>query len=80
MVVAMQWVNQITAVAIEMVLPAGLGYWLDNRWGTGPWLVICGAILGFGVAMQHLLRLAKMQDGKRKSGGNSVKSRHDEPE
>ena len=67
MVVAMQWVHQITAVGLEMALPAGLGYWLDTRWGTDPWLVICGAILGFVVAMRHLLRLASAEDKKRKS-------------
>jgi F0F1-type ATP synthase assembly protein I len=67
MVVAMQWVHQITAVAIEMVLPAGVGYWLDSRWGTGPWLLIGGAILGLGVAMQHLLQIARAEDQKRKS-------------
>jgi len=66
MVVAMQWVHQILAVAIEMALPAGVGYWLDSRWGTAPWLVIAGALLGFGTAMQHLLQIAKRAEGKQR--------------
>jgi ATP synthase protein I len=59
MVVAMHWVQQITSIAIEMVAPAGLGYWLDGRWGTGPWLLALGALLGFLLAFRHLLVLAK---------------------
>lgn len=65
LVVAMQWVQQITTVALEMALPAGLGYWLDGKWGTAPWLVICGAILGFIVSMSHLMQLAKASGSKR---------------
>jgi hypothetical protein len=59
MVIAMHWVQQITSISIEMVAPAGLGYWLDGRWGTGPWLLAVGAVLGFLLAMLHLLALAK---------------------
>jgi F0F1-type ATP synthase assembly protein I len=58
LVVAIEWVQQITTISLEMALPAGLGYWLDGRWGTGPWLVSIGALLGFVVGMRHLLQLA----------------------
>jgi ATP synthase protein I len=64
MVVAMRWVHQITSIAIEMALPPLLGLWFDKRWRTGPWLVAVGALLGFAVAMVHLLALAK-QSGRR---------------
>jgi F0F1-type ATP synthase assembly protein I len=69
MVVAMRWVHQITSIALEMALPALLGHWLDQRWGTEPWLVAVGAVLGFAVAMVHLLALAK-QGGRRDAGGS----------
>ncbi len=62
MVVAMRWVNQITSIAIEMAVPAFLGHWADQRWGTEPWLVGIGALLGFAVAMVHLLALAKQSN------------------
>lgn len=62
MVVAMRWVHQITSIAIEMALPALLGHWLDGRWGTEPWLVAVGALLGFAAAMVHLLSLAKQSN------------------
>ena len=58
LVVAIGWVQQITTISLEMALPAGVGYWLDRRWGTDPWLVSAGALLGFVVAMRHLLQLA----------------------
>ena len=61
MVAAMWWVQQITSISVEMALPAALGHWADNRWGTEPWLVGVGALLGFAVAMLHLLQLTKQK-------------------
>jgi F0F1-type ATP synthase assembly protein I len=45
-----------------------LGYWLDRRWGTAPWLVIGGACIGFVTAMLDLFRLARRLE---KSGARS---------
>jgi F0F1-type ATP synthase assembly protein I len=59
MVVGMYWVQQITSIAVEMALPAGLGLLADQHWGTGPWLVAVGALLGFAAALWHLLKIAK---------------------
>lgn len=59
LVVAMEWVTQVTTISLEMSLPAAGGYWLDNKWGTAPWLMIIGAVGGFYVAMKHLLALSK---------------------
>ena len=62
MVVAMRWVSQITTISFEMIIPAGIGYWLDQRWGTKPWLLIVGAILGMAVGMKHLLDVAQAEN------------------
>lgn len=59
LVTAYRWVSQITTVSLEMVLPAVLGDWLDKRWGTAPWLVVVGAMLGFATGMRHLLQMVK---------------------
>lgn len=56
MVVAMQRVSEITTVGLIMSLPAGLGYWLDSRWGTLPWLISLGGLLGFIAGMFQLLQ------------------------
>jgi F0F1-type ATP synthase assembly protein I len=77
MVVAMRWVQQITSIAIEMAVPAFLGPWADKHWGTEPWFVGIGAVLGFSVAMVHLLALAKQsnrRDTRRPRGGAGPKS------
>jgi len=57
MVVAYQMVSRITTVSLVMALPAWLGYWCDGKWGTGPWLVSAGAILGMTAGMLQLLQL-----------------------
>jgi hypothetical protein len=62
LVTAIQWVAQITTISLEMALPAALGYWLDERCGTDPWLVIIGAVLGFATAMWHLLQLTSKRN------------------
>lgn len=58
-VLAMVWSSRITAISLEMVVPALFGYWLDLRWGTLPLLIIVGVILGFVTATLSLLRLTK---------------------
>jgi len=62
LVVAMEWVAKITTVGLEMALPAGLGYWLDRKWNTEPWLVTVGALLGFFAGFRHLLQMLKASD------------------
>ena len=56
---AMQWVARITAVGIEMVLPGLAGQWLDRQFGTSPFLVLSGFILGIVAGMWHLLVMTK---------------------
>lgn len=60
--VALEWSTRISTLGFELALPAALGYWLDRKWGTGPWLLIAGAVLGFLAFMTHLLQIAKQLD------------------
>lgn len=55
--VALAWSTRITAVALEMVIPAVIGYWLDERLGTVMVFVVLGAILGMASSLTHLLRM-----------------------
>jgi F0F1-type ATP synthase assembly protein I len=54
---AMVWSSRITTVSLEMVLPAVLGHWLDQRLGTGWVFVILGAIAGMTAGLMHLIRM-----------------------
>jgi len=72
---AMEWVSKITTVALEMVLPAVGGGYLDQRLGTKYWTLI-GLVLGFVVGMWHLLVMTKVKtpggDKKQDDAGNST--------
>jgi F0F1-type ATP synthase assembly protein I len=35
-----------TELAGSVVLLALLGWWLDKRWGTSPWLLLLGTLVG----------------------------------
>lgn len=59
MVVGMYWAQQITSISIEMALPAWAGHWADQRWGTEPWLVAVGAIVGMSLALWHLMAITR---------------------
>ena len=64
---AMEWVTKITAVGLEMVLPAIGGAYLDKRIGSTYWALI-GVTLGMVVGMWHLLQMTRKKDGETGSG------------
>jgi ATP synthase protein I len=35
-----------TSFAASVLLGLGIGYWLDRRFGTQPWLFLVGAVFG----------------------------------
>ena len=39
--------TQLISICFGLVLPPLGGFWLDQRWGCLPWLLIVGLILGF---------------------------------
>jgi F0F1-type ATP synthase assembly protein I len=42
-----------------IVLLGGLGYYLDGRWGTAPWLLVSGLALGIVVGFYEVIKAAK---------------------
>jgi ATP synthase protein I len=34
-----------------------LGWWLDKKFGTGPWLLVGGSLLGIGVGFYSFLKV-----------------------
>ncbi len=51
-------------LAISVGLGAGLGLWLDERWGTGPWLTVLGVVIGSAAGFIELLREVNRYTGK----------------
>lgn len=56
---AFRWVNQITSIGIELVVPFAAGYWLDHRFGCYPVLTILGVILGGYLATRGFIQLVR---------------------
>ena len=42
-----------------VLLPGALGWWLDSKAGTRPWLMLVGGLLGFGIGLRILMRSVK---------------------
>lgn len=75
---AFAWASRITGIALEMVLPGALGYWIDQHLGTRFVFLILGTVFGVVSGMVQLVRLAKPQDnqaGKDKGSETSGRSR-----
>lgn len=53
-----QYIALGTHIAASMIIPVIAGMYVDNRWGSSPWGVIIGALIGFGAMISIVLRLA----------------------
>jgi hypothetical protein len=60
-VVAGQWVTRLTTIAVEMVAPGVLGYWIDGRLGTKFVFLLLGFGSGLVLGVWHLVRIASAE-------------------
>jgi len=74
MAIAMELSSRVTTISLEMALPGVLGLLLDNRWGTVPLFTVLGVIVGFGLGMMSLMKLASATPQKGQRGNDSTKS------
>jgi F0F1-type ATP synthase assembly protein I len=44
-------------IVVPIVLGLLAGWWLDERWGTGPWLMMAGVLLGIGAGFYNFFRV-----------------------
>lgn len=63
------------------LIGVGLGYWLDKKLGTEPWLLLLGAVLGIISGFYHfiktVLQLQKSETGRKtKDEKEGQTSRH----
>ena len=42
-----------------ILIAGGIGYWADGRFGTSPWLLLLGFVIGFGSFVLRLFRLGR---------------------
>jgi F0F1-type ATP synthase assembly protein I len=53
-----------------ILIAGGIGYWVDSRWGTSPWGLLIGFLVGFGSFVLRLIRLGRqLQKGEPPAGG-----------
>ena len=48
-----------TELGLVVAVLALIGYWLDGRWDTAPWMLITGAFIGIVGGMYRFVRQAK---------------------
>jgi ATP synthase protein I len=45
-----------TSFAASVLLGVGLGYWLDRKLGTSPWLLLAGSMLGLAAGFLQFVK------------------------
>ena len=58
-VIAYQWVARITTLALVMVVPGVIGYWVDGWLGTKALVTLLGFALGGSYALWQLLKMTQ---------------------
>ncbi len=55
----MQITSLGTEFALTEILGAAAGYWLDKKFGTLPWCLLGGVLVGFAVGLVRVVQAAK---------------------
>lgn len=48
-----------TTIAICVAVGVGLGIWADSSWGSSPWGLLIGLVLGTGLAVVSVVKLVR---------------------
>lgn len=57
--IGMDWAARVTTVGLEFVLPTLGGVAIDQYFHTLPMATLIGVVLGFGVGMASILKIAR---------------------
>ena len=76
-VLAAQFMGAGFTFLAELGCITAVGWWLDGKWGTEPWLTVAGAALGMTVALSHLLRSAAAYEAAVKEEQEAESRKHD---
>ena len=66
---ALRYAQVGTMIVAPMILLGGLGYWLDRRFGTKPWIFLGGLLLGMLGGFVSFFQLVFPPKGRRTGGG-----------
>ncbi|HUU54275.1 MAG TPA: AtpZ/AtpI family protein [Armatimonadota bacterium] len=55
-------------LALSALLGALAGRYLDQHWGTGPWITLAGTLLGMAAGFYEVVTVLKQLEGKRSGG------------
>jgi len=55
-----------TEFALAEIIGAAVGYWLDSKFGTLPWCLVGGVILGFVLGLARIVQAARQAGKKEK--------------
>jgi len=58
------YLNASWTMTAALLLGLALGWWLDRKLGTEPWLMLLGILLGIVVGMYEIARVAFAPRGK----------------
>jgi len=59
-----------------MVIGVFGGHWLDEKWGTAPWMLLTGAFVGMASGFYHFFKTVLRLDGKRDGKKNDDDAQH----
>jgi len=79
MAVAVSWASHVTSIAMEMVVPALIGLWLDRKLETRFIFVTIGAMLGLAVGMMSLIHISRAGGGGSITGGREERGPPERP-
>ena len=60
-----------TEFALYEILGVALGYFLDKKWGTLPWCIVAGVLVGFACGLARIVQAAKQAGKAGKKDGRS---------
>jgi len=55
-------------LGLSALLGALAGRYLDQHWGTGPWITLVGTLLGTAAGFYEVVTVLKQLEGKRSGG------------
>lgn len=55
------------SLVVATFMGLGLGYWLDKKLGTAPWLLLVGLLIGIAAGFKNIFVIADRLDKKNKA-------------